>query len=272
MSVFLYKLMEDLSKPLEISSIEPTKIFRFLTSINQADKILFILEKYGVIRHSEIQRINEMLPGITRKSSRTYYKNYKRLKDQSLITRIKEKTVEQQYYAYSITENGRYYLRKLLGIELRHSVNEKIEDSVTIKRKSNKNIEKKGIKDVTRNDRQINTKANNNIVPDEISSEPAKPSNTPTNDVMVKLTGVLEKIDHQLKTLPESLKQISFQQMQSTLAKTRIVRDRTNVLDYGTGGSDLELDDSDTDFDEFEDEKADYSPDIMENEENISKE
>ena len=272
MSVFLYKLMEDLSKPLEISSIEPTKIFRFLTSINQADKILFILEKYGVIRHSEIQRINEMLPGITRKSSRTYYKNYKRLKDQSFIARIKEKTVEQQYYAYSITENGRKYLRKLLGIELRHSVNEKIEDSVTIKRKSNKNIEKIGIKDVTRNDRQINTKANNNIVPDEISSEPAKPSNTPTNDVMVKLTGVLEKIDHQLKTLPESLKQISFQQMQSTPAKTRIIRDRTNVLEYGTDGSDMELDDSDTDFNEFEDEKADYSPDIMENEENISEE
>ncbi len=262
MSVFLYKLMEDLSKPLEISSIDPTKIFRFLTSINQADKILFILEKYGVIRHSEIQRINEMLPGITRKSTRTYYKNYKRLKDQSLITRIKEKTVEQQYYAYSITENGRLYLRKLLGIDSKHSINEKVEDSVSIKRKSNKNIKEKGIESDTTNGKQRNIEANNNNVPDEISSEPTKSSNIPTNDVMVKLTGVLEKIDHQLKTLPENLKQISFQQMHSTPAKTRIIRDTSTGLDSGAGTG--------FDFDEFEDDQADYDPELMENEEEIN--
>jgi len=260
MSVFLYKLMEDLSKPLEISAIDPTKIFRFLTSINQADKILFILEKYGVIRHSEIQRLNEMLPGITRKSTRTYYKNYKRLKDQSLITRIKEKTVEQQYYAYSITENGRFYLRKLLGLDSKTSTNEKVEDSVITKRKSNKNIEKKEVVGVTRNGEQKNIEANNNKVPDEISSDPSKSSNISTNDVMVKLTGVLEKIDHQLKTLPENLKQISFQQMQSTPVNTRIIRDTSTDLDSETG----------SDFDEFEDDQTDHSPDLTENEEKIS--
>ncbi len=262
--------MEDLSKPLEISSIEPTKIFRFLTSINQADKILFILEKYGVIRHSEIQRINEMLPGITRKSTRTYYKNYKRLKDQSLITRIKEKTVEQQYYAYSITENGRNYLRKLLGIEFKQSNNEKLDNSVSIKRKIDKNIEKKEIVGVTGNGKQKKIEANNNNIPDEISSDPLKPSNKSTNDVMVKLTGVLEKIDHQLKTLPENLKQISFQQMHLTPAKTRIIRDTTNGIDSGIGRSDYDSNDSDSDFEDFEDDQADYGSDIMENEENIS--
>ena len=269
MSVFLYKLMEDLSKPLEISTIDPTKIFRFLTSINQADKILFILEKYGVIRHSEIQRINEMLPGITRKSTRTYYKNYKRLKDQSLITRIKEKTVEQQYYAYSITENGRIYLRKLLGIESKQSSNEELEEPVNIKRKINKNIEKKGISGVTGNGRQKNIEENKNSISDEISSEQSK---TLTNDVMVKLTGVLEKIDQQLKTLPENLKQISFQQIHSTPAKTRIIRDLSNGFDSGTGGSDLEYNDSGSDFEDIEDDQADYGSELMENGENISEE
>jgi hypothetical protein len=260
--------MEDLSKPLEISSIDPTKIFRFLTSINQADKILFILEKYGVIRHSEIQRLNEMLPGITRKSTRTYYKNYKRLKDQSLITRIKEKTVDQQYYAYSITENGRHYLRKLLGLDFKHSNNEKVEDSVNTKRKSNKNIEKKGRDSVTGNDKHNNIEINNNEVPDENSSEPSKTLKTSislTNDVMVKLTGVLEKIDHQLKTLPENLKQISFQQMQSTPVQTRIIRDTID-------GSDLDFNDSGSDFDELDDDQGDYGQDLMENEEKISEE
>ena len=109
--------------------------------LDRADKILFILEKYGVIRHSEIKRINEMLPGITRKSTRTYYKNYKRLIDQRLVARIKEKTIEQQYYAYSITENGRFNLRKLLGITPIPSEVKDLVDSANIERKSNNDNE-----------------------------------------------------------------------------------------------------------------------------------
>ena len=269
MSVFLYKLMEDLSKPLEISSIDPTKIFRFLTSINQADKILFILEKYGVIRHSEIQRINEMLPGITRKSTRTYYKNYKRLRDQRQIARIKEKTIEQQYYAYSITENGRKDLRKLLGIDTKPSVSQELEDSEVTEGVSNKNVKKKGqeaVERVERNERQENLKTRSHNVPGEISSII---SNSSTNDVMVKLTGVLEKIDQQLKILPENLKQISFQQMHPTPAKTRIIRDMTNGIVSDTG-SDLDINESDGDFDELEDDQGDYGSDLIENEEEIT--
>ncbi|MHA1473644.1 MAG: hypothetical protein ACTSQ5_00510 [Promethearchaeota archaeon] len=251
--------MKDLSKPLEISSIEPTKIFRFLTSINQADKILFILEKYGVIRHSEIKRINEMLPGITRKSTRTYYKNYKKLRDLAQIARIKEKTIEQQYYAYSITENGRLYLRKLLGIDIKQSNDEELAEFISTETKNiNNNIEERSIQSVTRNEEQKKLKPRFNNIQSEI------PPGLLTNDVMVKLTGVLEKIDDQLKTLPENLKQISFQQMQSIPAKTRIIRDASTILNSKTG--------SDDDFDEFEDDQADYSPELIEYDEKISTE
>nr|QEE16736.1 hypothetical protein DSAG12_02566 [Candidatus Prometheoarchaeum syntrophicum] len=268
MSVFLYKVMEDLSKPLEISSIEPTKIFRFLTSINQADKILFILEKYGVIRHSEIQRLNEMLPGITRKSTRTYYKNYKRLIDQKLIARIKEKTKEQQYYAYSITENGRLNLRKLLGINTVPSDVKDLAESVNTQRKSNDNGEARSIENVTRNKNQEIIQSNIGNVSNEISPTLSGPS---TNDVMVKLTGVLEKIDHQLKILPENLKQISIQQFQSPSANTKIIRGMTKGFDPETE-SDFEGNNLDGDFDEFEDEQGENDTEIMDSEGNIDEE
>ncbi len=258
MSVFLYKVMKDLSKPLEISSIEPTKIFRFLTSINQADKILYILEKYGVIRHSEIKRINEMLPGITRKSSRTYYKNYKKLINQRQIARIKEKTIEQQYYAYSITENGRDSLRKLLGMEEKQLKMENLADSVSIERKSINDTEEINIEGSSGNgggQNKLEPRFNN--VHSEISPDLL------TNDVMVKLTGVLEKIDQQLKTLPENLKQISFQPTPTALDKTRIIRDKKNGPDTGLKSDldinyeeDLNYDDSDGDsfdIDDFQD-------------------
>jgi len=211
MSVFLYKLMEDLSKPLEISSIDPTKIFRFLTSINQADKILFILEKYGVIRHSEIKRINEMLPGITRKSTRTYYKNYKRLRDQRFIERIKEKTIEQQYYAYSITENGRKYLQKLLGIDKK---GEKMNDLQNLGEEMNKNnSENKDEKEESRGfeKKKIqNTKAQEEFINKNENSPVELSLITPTpldNSIMLKLTNVLEKIDTRLDSLPISINQ-----------------------------------------------------------------
>ncbi|QEE16736.2 hypothetical protein DSAG12_02566 [Promethearchaeum syntrophicum] len=260
--------MEDLSKPLEISSIEPTKIFRFLTSINQADKILFILEKYGVIRHSEIQRLNEMLPGITRKSTRTYYKNYKRLIDQKLIARIKEKTKEQQYYAYSITENGRLNLRKLLGINTVPSDVKDLAESVNTQRKSNDNGEARSIENVTRNKNQEIIQSNIGNVSNEISPTLSGPS---TNDVMVKLTGVLEKIDHQLKILPENLKQISIQQFQSPSANTKIIRGMTKGFDPETE-SDFEGNNLDGDFDEFEDEQGENDTEIMDSEGNIDEE
>ncbi|MHA1719527.1 MAG: hypothetical protein ACTSWX_04965 [Promethearchaeota archaeon] len=203
--------MEDLSKPLEISSIDPTKIFRFLTSINQADKILFILEKYGVIRHSEIKRINEMLPGITRKSTRTYYKNYKRLRDQRFIERIKEKTIEQQYYAYSITENGRKYLQKLLGIDKK---GEKMNDLQNLGEEMNKNnsenkdekeesrgFEKKKIQNTKAQEEFINKNENSPVEPSIITPAPLD------NSIMLKLTNVLEKIDTRLDSLPISISQ-----------------------------------------------------------------
>ncbi len=258
--------MKDSSKPLEISSIDPTKIFRFLTSINQADKILFILEKYGVIRHSEIKRINEMLPGIARKSSRTYYKNYKRLRDQRQITRIKEKTIEQQYYAYSITENGRIYLRKLLGIELIQSKSEELIESISTETKNNNDMEEKSIQGVTRNEGQQKLEPRFNNIQSEISPDLL------TNDVMVKLTGVLEKIDQQLKTLPENLKQISFnQQIPTATANTRIIRDINNGLDsdfesefesnYEEG---LNLDDLNSDSVDMKDYQEDNASEIME--------
>ncbi|MHA1675073.1 MAG: hypothetical protein ACTSYI_15760, partial [Promethearchaeota archaeon] len=82
---------------------------------SQEVKILFILYKTDKIRHSEIIRLNTIYPGIQRKSSRTFYKMYQKLISSKLITKIKDITVNRQYYAYSITQDAREYIQFLLN-------------------------------------------------------------------------------------------------------------------------------------------------------------
>ncbi|MHA1518988.1 MAG: hypothetical protein ACTSRK_02280 [Promethearchaeota archaeon] len=82
---------------------------------SQEVKILFILYKTDKIRHSEIIRLNTLYPGIQRKSSRTFYKMYQKLISSKLITKIKDITVNRQYYAYSITQDAREYIQFLLN-------------------------------------------------------------------------------------------------------------------------------------------------------------
>lgn len=82
----------------------------FLQKATQELKILFILYHHDKIRHSEIQHFNEKYPGVNRKSSRTYYKIYQRLISFGLIQKVKDIVSNRQYYAYTITQQGREYL------------------------------------------------------------------------------------------------------------------------------------------------------------------
>jgi hypothetical protein len=82
----------------------------FSTSL--ADKILFVLYAFGNLQNGSIMDFCMKLPGVIRKSTRTFYKAYTYLIKHSLI----EKTLKpnSQYYIYEITQNGRNYIENFV--------------------------------------------------------------------------------------------------------------------------------------------------------------
>ncbi len=88
----------------------------FLQKASPELKILFILYFHDKIRHSEIYRLSHLYPGIDRKSSRTFYKIYQRLISEGLIKKTKDFLIHRQYYAYTLTPEGKKYIEFLLQL------------------------------------------------------------------------------------------------------------------------------------------------------------
>ncbi|UYP43734.1 hypothetical protein NEF87_000019 [Candidatus Lokiarchaeum ossiferum] len=96
--------MEPKSLPL------PLEEELFLEQSTQLEKILYILWKNGITRQDKLTQINANLPGIIRKSSRTFYKIYNNLIKDGKIKKVKELENERRYFAYKITNEGEIWL------------------------------------------------------------------------------------------------------------------------------------------------------------------